>query len=158
MKFAEVNEGKHLFFVMKMFPPCDPSSVAAALFCSVPVAASFCALAECALLLFPRKPCCLTHLSTTLTGAQPSGLPHLQESTSGTCSEHSSWVQFSAKYSNFCNFGYLELGMWVGYRAFEDTINLPKSWLWLWLQYKDIWCKNINKNIFYFKTMNESPH
>ncbi|KAL2296466.1 hypothetical protein Nmel_015784 [Mimus melanotis] len=94
MKFAEVNEGKHSFFAMKMFPPCDPSSLAAASFHSVPVAASLFALAECGLSSFLRKPCCLTHLLTTQTGAQPSGLPHLQESISGTCSEHLSWLHF----------------------------------------------------------------
>lgn len=160
MKFAEVNEGKHFFFFFatKMFPPCDPSSLAAASFHSVPVAASLFALAECGLSWFLRKPCCLTHLLATQTGAWPSGLPHLQESISATCSERSSGLQFSANYLNFCNFDYLVLGcVWVGSRTFEDTINLPKSWLLLLLlllQHKDIWCKNRNKIISDFKTMN----
>lgn len=138
MKFAEVNEGKHsFFFAIKTFPPCDPSSLAAASLHSVPVAASLCALAERGLSWFLRKPCCLTHLLTTQTGARPSGLPHLQESISGVCSEHSSWLQFSGNYLNFCKFGFLVLdSVWVGNKTFEDTINLPKYWLfWLWHNY-----------------------
>lgn len=56
MKFAEVNEGKHSFFAITMFPPCAASSLAAAWLRAVPVAVSPCALAPCALSWFLRSP------------------------------------------------------------------------------------------------------
>lgn len=151
MKFAEVNEGKHSFFAIFFSLWSLVSGCCLVAFCPCGCFL-LCALAACGLSWFLRKPCCLAHLLTTQTGAWPSGLPHLQEFISGTCSEHSPWLQFSANYL-ICHFGYSVLGcVWVGNRTFVDTINLPKSWLWL--QHKDIWCKNINKTICDLKTMN----
>lgn len=171
MKFAEVNEGKHSFLSWKCFlAVISPlwllpwSQEADASFRSVPVAASLCALAVCGVSSFPEEallsgtPVSHTNRCPAFWASSPAGSAPPQ-STSGTCSEHSSWVQFSANYLNFWNFSYLERGcVWVGNTTFEDTINLPKSWLLLWLQCKDIWYKNINKTVSDLKTVNESPH